>query len=312
MSSSSFRIAFEGSIFDRGEMDVRDLAPALLALGEVVQAANRVVNGDRAQATLKMKATSRGSFVALLSIDVSIMTAITDLLDVVTANPERVTAANTLLDLLIKTGTTVVGGVGGSIGFFGLLKKLKGERPTSVVEQPDGGAVIVQNHTHLHIDRQTFALLQDVKTREAVENFGKRALTIKDVSRVRFEDTNGPAKVSLTKADMQSMQVPPATRDEVMVDTVDREVWLKIITSAFRDGYKWRFSDGGEKPFLADVEDVEFANSVLEGKVALSANDTLRCLVREEQHLGPNGLAKDIKVLKVLEHIAGAKQLKLL
>lgn len=312
MSSSSFRIAFEGSIFDQGEMDVRDLAPALLALGDVVQAANRVVNGDRAQATLKMKATSRGSFVALLSIDVSILTAITDLLDVVAANPERVTAANTLLDLLIKAGTTVVGGVGGTMGFLSLLKKLRGERPTSVVEQPDGGAVIVHNHTHLRIDRQTFALLQDVKTREAVESFGRRALTIKDVSKVRFEDTDSPAEVSLTKADLQSMQVPPAAQEETRVGTVDREVWLKIITSAFRDGYKWRFSDGGEKPFSADVEDVEFANSVLEGKVALSANDTLRCLVREEQHLGPNGLAKDIKVLKVLEHIAGAKQLKLI
>lgn len=312
MSSSKFRIAFKGTVFDQGEMDVRDLAPALLALGDVVQAANAVVNGDRAQATLKMKATSRGSFVALLSIDISVLTAITDLLDVVAANPDRITAADKLLDLLIKTGTALGGGTVGTIGLFELLKRLKGKRPDSVVEQPDGGAVIVHNHTHLHVDRHAYALLQDVKTREAVENFSRKALTIKDVSEVRFEDADGPAEVSLTKADLPSMQVPPPAQEETKVETVDREVWLKIITSAFRDGYKWRFSDGGEKPFSADVEDVEFANMVLEGKVALSANDTLRCLVREEQHLGPNGLSKDIKVLKVLEHLAGPKQLKLI
>ena len=53
MSSSSFRIAFEGEPFAEGEIDVNDLAPALLALGEVIQAANRALNGDRADARLK-------------------------------------------------------------------------------------------------------------------------------------------------------------------------------------------------------------------------------------------------------------------
>jgi hypothetical protein len=55
------------------------------------------------------------------------------------------------------------------------------------------------------------------------------------------------------------------------------------VTSAFRDGYKWRFSDGGEKPFTGDVEDAAVLNEVTEGKVSLAANDTLRCLIREEQ-----------------------------
>jgi len=41
MTSSTFRIAFEGAALEDGEIDVRDLAPALLALGDVVQAAKR-------------------------------------------------------------------------------------------------------------------------------------------------------------------------------------------------------------------------------------------------------------------------------
>ena len=46
MSTSHFGIAFEGPAFDDGEIDVRDLAPALLALGDVIQAANHALNGS--------------------------------------------------------------------------------------------------------------------------------------------------------------------------------------------------------------------------------------------------------------------------
>lgn len=45
MSRSSFRVAFEGEPFAEGEIDVNDLAPALLALGDVIQAANRASTG---------------------------------------------------------------------------------------------------------------------------------------------------------------------------------------------------------------------------------------------------------------------------
>ena len=40
MSSTEFSVAFQGAPFENGEIDVNDLAPALLALGDVVQPAN--------------------------------------------------------------------------------------------------------------------------------------------------------------------------------------------------------------------------------------------------------------------------------
>ena len=77
MSSSQFWVAFEGSAVEDGEMDVRDLAPALLALGDVIQAANRALNGSRAEANLRVRATKRVRFEALLSI----IRALGDMLD---------------------------------------------------------------------------------------------------------------------------------------------------------------------------------------------------------------------------------------
>ena len=256
-----------------------------------------------------MKATERGSFVALLSVDMSLIGAMTDLLDAISTNPDRVVAADQLMGLILKGGSIFGGGV---VGLFAVLKFLRGKRPDKIKTQEGGPTVIVHNQVEVVIDPKTLVLMKDVATREAIEKFTEKALGIPDVSSVTLGDTNEVQEVVLTKADRGAFVIPEPLDDETRVEISEREMWLKIVTSAFRDGYKWRLSDGGEKPFTADIEDADFANAVMEGKISLSANDTLKCLVREEQKLGPAGLSKDITVVRVLEHIPGAKQMKLL
>lgn len=312
MSSSSFRVAFEGVPFENGEIAVSDLAPALLALGEVVQRANTALNGDRAEARLKLKATNLGSFEALLSIDMSMAGAIKDLLDVVTANPERVVAADQLLDLLIKGGTVVGATVGTACGLFAAVKFLRGKKPEKVEHRGDGFTAITMNHTTIIVDQRTVTLLEDLPTREALAEFGEKALGIDGVKALRIGEIGTASDVVLTADDRLSFPVPEPSDDETRVETIEREVLLKIVTSHFRDGYKWRFTDGGEKPFTADIVDAKFLNDVLQGKLSLSANDTLKCRIQEEQRLTSAGLSKEVRVLEVVEHIPGARQLKLL
>lgn len=312
MTNSTFMFAFEGETFDQGEIDVRDLAPALLSLGEVIQAANRALNGGRAQASLRMKATNLGSFEALLNVDISFLTAIGDMLDLMTDNPDRVVAADQLLDLLIKAGKVVGGTVIGLTGLFGALKLLKGGKPDEVKHQSDGTVVIAKAGSSVVIDQRTMILLNDLPTRNAVEEFGSKALNVRGVTSVRLGDATDGAPLLLQKVDLVALKVPGPEVEEPIIEKAEREVLLKIITSAFRDGYKWRFSDGGEKPFTAEMEDLAFINSVAEGKIFLSANDTLRCLIREEQILGPAGLSKETAIVKVVEHLPGPTQLKLI
>jgi hypothetical protein len=52
-------------------------------------------------------------------------------------------------------------------------------------------------------------------------------------------------------------------------------------------------------------------NEVTAGKVSLSANDTLRCQIQEEQVLDASGLRKETKIIRVLEHIPGPRQLRM-
>jgi len=48
MSRASFSIAYDGPPLREGVMGVRDLAPALLAVGQLFDAANTVLNRDEA------------------------------------------------------------------------------------------------------------------------------------------------------------------------------------------------------------------------------------------------------------------------
>lgn len=306
MTKARFEIAFEGDPFDDGEIDVRDLAPTLLAFGNVVQAANKALNGDRADARLKVAATDHGSFVAALTMDVGWLT---DMLDAVSAHPQRVVAADQLMDLLIKAGT-IVGG--GAVGLFAAIKVLGGKRPEKVEPRGGGTTEITINQTALVVDDRTVALLQDLPTREAVEDLGAKAARVDGLDNLRIgTDSDEAEAVRFARSDLPSLMVPPEP-DEPDTEITHRDAWLKIVSVHFRDGYKWRFSDGGEGPFTAEMEDAEFQNKVQEGLVALNANDAIRCRLRDEQSLSASSLLKTVYVEEVLEHRPGARQMNLL
>src|SRR3990167_1486827 len=48
-STASFEIAFDGEALQGHSMDVQQLAPALLALGDLIREANTQLNGDRSK-----------------------------------------------------------------------------------------------------------------------------------------------------------------------------------------------------------------------------------------------------------------------
>lgn len=61
MIKENFQISYDGPALANNEMDVKDLAPALLSLGELLEEANRVVNGDKVSVVVNIKATRPGS-----------------------------------------------------------------------------------------------------------------------------------------------------------------------------------------------------------------------------------------------------------
>jgi hypothetical protein len=94
-NKAEFKIAYDGDALKSHTMDVRELAPALLAFGKLFDETNRVVNDNQTTARLKVKATSPASFDIFFQLDQTYASQVTNLL-----TGDGVTSAVNLIAIL--------------------------------------------------------------------------------------------------------------------------------------------------------------------------------------------------------------------
>ena len=94
MREERFTLIFDGSALESHKIDVKDLGHALIAMGDLIQAANTEINGDRTQVDVKVKAHKGGSF----EVDflVQSLQAAMPLLDIAKQHQEDISIANEL------------------------------------------------------------------------------------------------------------------------------------------------------------------------------------------------------------------------
>ncbi|MDA0734767.1 MAG: hypothetical protein O2909_08055 [Chloroflexi bacterium] len=109
-TSTELVFAYEGDALTEHTMDVRDLAPALLAFGQAFERANSLLNGERAVINPRIRATQPGSFELWLLLT-QLYQESTEFL-----SGDFITSASNLKQLFIGGST-----VGGGIGLFSFL-----------------------------------------------------------------------------------------------------------------------------------------------------------------------------------------------
>ena len=260
MSDGRFSVVFDGLAVKNGEIDVADFAPAVLALGELIKEANQTLNGDRAIATVKLKASKQGSFEAMLMLDFSWVEAAKDFF----SDGESVASANGLLELLIKGGA--IGSVT-SYSLFKVIQTLKGRKPEKAKEE--GGAVTIeQNGVQFVTDRRVITLYESIAIREKIEDVTK-ALERPGIDSVSFENGDTWERLTLEKSERQYFKVPGPDEGEEEVTEFEQEMRLQARDITFKDGNKWRFT-AGDETFLAAIEDVTFLNKVANDEVSFA------------------------------------------
>lgn len=299
MAKAGFIVAFDGPGVKDGRIDVRDLAPALLSLGRIIDAANVAVNGEKRPINVEVKAVTVGSFQVHLDAVLSGW----DMLKRVMDRPD-VDEAKKLLEWLGLLG------IPGVPSLFGLYRWLGGRRPSKVVKEANGQFRFEIEGRHLVVPFEVMRLYQERAVAQAVGDLIK-VIESETIDRVDFFPEGGTADIpaqTLTAADRPAFLItePPP---EVVVDEI-RPLALSIRSLAFQEGNKWRLFDG-QNVITATIEDDIFIDRVDRNLVRFAKGDILLCEVHTIQRQSQAGLTTDHAVLRVIEHRAAPAQIQL-
>lgn len=290
-----FQVVYDGEALQHNEMDVRDLAPALLAISDVLDEANKVTYGDKTKVQVNVKGTFKsGSFGFDLAVIQGGIDGLTTLF-----NSSQANAASNLLQLL---GFIVPSG--GLIGFLLWLRNRKIKNIENVNENKT--IVQVEDEEKYESNPRVIALFSNVKIRKSIQKVITEPLTKEGISSFVIRKDNEEMIVKKEEKDFFKLSEIP---DELLQDQ-EREVFLTVTTISFTEGHKWRFSDGNVE-FYATISDGDFVNKVQQNKDGFFKDDLFKVMLREKQWISDTGIKSDYEIIKVLEHRSGAKQIKL-
>jgi hypothetical protein len=276
-------IRYDGPAVSGHEMDVQDLAPALLALADIVQIANRKFNGDRAEIRVLVNAdVEQKCFMIDLSLAMSLLDQAKTFFD-----SDRVKTAKEIAEWIGIVG----GGIG---GVFGALKFLRGDRkdPALQITQTGSQVTIVGNGNTIVMPIETYQLVQD----KAVVD---RAKTV-----MQPLTKPGYSKLSFFEGDKQIVEIDEAIAEQIIASASDELLptqtesvanirsLVRIKSPQYEGSAKWSLLWNGR------IIDAEMADNAAAWVTAFQANDVsappntvLDVSMTEAVRLDENGLA---------------------
>lgn len=287
-------LQYEGAAVDAGTMDVRSLAPALIATADAVREAHALLEVPGPSPRVEIRATRLGSFVVDLLL-AEMPTLYQRAVAIFTSPP--VVAAGDFAGLLLFI-----------VNAAGFVKRIANRRISQVEETPDRAItrIILEDGTAIEIPSASFVLVSNAGFREALNGMVKPLAGDSGVGSLTL--SAGDETETVTTQDLGAFEIPPAREEDL--GQSDTEVVLRPVSVAFTEGNKWRFSDG-DATFFATIEDPRFLAGVNLGTERFAKNDMLRVLLRTRQTRDASGLHIERSVIEVREHITGAVQLDL-
>jgi hypothetical protein len=293
-----FTIIYDGESLNSHEFDVRELAPALLGVADLLEEANKVINGTKAKVQINVKGNFKsGSF----PIDFSIVQDIVEQLTNLFNNPQ-VQEAVTLLSFL---GFTVKDG---GIGVLHLIKWIGGRKIKQITKNSNGNKVtiLLDDEDKIEVENEVVNLFSSVKIRQSLETTIFKPLSREGIGVFKVKHKNTEIEINKTEAELFAT---PTLEDEIINDNV-LEKSLQLLTVNFVDGNKWRFSDGNST-FFAELKDEEFVRQVRSGTTSFAIDDIFKVKIREVQKLTAMGMRTEVEILEVLEHRTNQRSLQL-
>lgn len=276
-------------------MDVQDLAPALLALADLIQFANQKFNGSHASIQVLVNADVEQR---CFMIDISLVQSFLD-------------QAKTLLGAdEIKTAKEIAEWVGilsgGGIGLFGLLKflrKSKAEGQTLQIEnRGDGNVTILGNGNTIVVPQQVFRLAQEPKAVDRAKGVMKPLEKEGYDSLAFLEDDTEVFEVSKSEAEGigELSNQPLAELPSESTSTIHGQVRIK--SAQYEGSAQWALLWNG-RAINAEMVDqaAEWVREFQENRVDAPPNSILDVTMVETAQLDKDGLIVGKPIYKVQE-----------
>lgn len=300
MSKYAFYIAYDGPALANSQMDVRELAPALLALSDLFDEANKVLNDGKATINLNVQ----GSFKSgCFGIDLVVFQGIAKSIFSHFSNQDPIATAAEIAGLL---------GISAASGVHGLMRILKWARGRKIekVEIKDHKATIYIDDEHFETEEKIIKLLQNARIRQAIEDAITKPLEVDGIDTVGIAesaDQKAPS-ILIIREEAGYFQTPPV-EDEDLSER-EYETTLQLVGLSFQENNKWRFSDGASI-FHASLADPVFLKKINAHQAVFAKDDIIKAIVREQQRLTKDGIKTQRTLIKVLEHQGAVRQLRL-
>lgn len=294
MTQAHFSLTYDGPAVRDGEIDVTDLAPALLALGQAVKATGKIVLGPDADVSLKVRTTKTGSFEVLMSAvtngDVGLAWTIIKQF----YQTEDVQTAKAVVETLL------MGGTGAGAATAGVVKFLKWRKGRPIEKQeslPNGAVKVTIENVEIILAPGVLEAARDPVVRSGIEKAIATPLEKDGIDVVKFAgETGEPVVVDKS----ERVHFLSAGVSESEFTSVYDKVF-SIVTLSFKTGNKWKLHDG-QGARNVTILDEEFLNRIDKGLARFAKGDLLVCQVRETAVRTDGGFKSQYEILKVIEH----------
>lgn len=282
--SEQLSLRYAGGPVDDGRMDAYEVAAAILAFSEFLNRAGRTAYGEKMHLATEIQGFRQNCFDIQFAVDMAGVTA--SVLSGVAPT------AKDLVDLAKQA--------------LELFKHLRGQPPREVTPQEGNQAEVMIRNQDGHMQyfkADVINIIADPRSGEAVQGFIGKQLN-RGIKSVSINDKAGQA---LFQADQSEASYYRPVDIEQPLSKYDVKMGLIIEAPVFKEGNKWKFSDG-QSSFWASIEDKSFIRAVESGEKRFGMGDVLLAMVRVEQTAGLSTLNVKRTVLEVLEHRESMRQ----
>lgn len=264
MTTDLIRFRFKGSAYDGHTIDVNDLAPALIALGDLCTITNRLFNGDRVHINVLIKADVEQK---CFELGVQLVQSVYDQLKGLVNDGD----VATIKSILEWVGIISVSTGGPFVGYLQFMKWVDGRKINSLkqTKQDSIQITVVGNDNNVTlISPQVAKMIGEPKLLEAAKSLSA-GIQKEGSDELEFEYKNKVTE-RITKQD--AARINANTKESLSFEIAATEEaqtiksWIKVYSPVYdASAPKWRFRYGSNIEYMDITETSIAADAIARG-----------------------------------------------